>query len=33
MKERVSREEKMSEIQQKLEEGVRDIFDSDKYKE
>jgi hypothetical protein len=32
-KERVSREEKMSEIQQKLEEGVRDIFESEKYKE
>lgn len=32
-KERVSREEKMSEIQQKLEDGVRDIFESEKYKE
>ena len=32
-KEKVSREERMSEIQQKLENGVRDIFESDKYKE
>ena len=34
MKKTVSiREEKMSLVQQKLEEGVRDIFESDKYKE
>jgi hypothetical protein len=32
-KEKVSREERMSEIQQKLENGVRDIFESEKYKE
>ena len=32
-KEKISREERMSEIQQKLENGVRDIFESDKYKE
>ncbi len=31
--EKKSREEKMSEIQQKLEAGVRDIFESDRYKE
>ena len=33
MAERKSREEKMSEIQEKLEKGVRDIFESDKYRE
>lgn len=33
MADRKSREEKMSEIQEKLENGVRDIFESDKYKE
>ena len=32
-KAKVSREEKMSMIQEKLENGVRDIFESDKYKE
>ncbi|MDO5292768.1 MAG: ImmA/IrrE family metallo-endopeptidase [bacterium] len=32
-KTRVSREEKMSEIQQRLENGVRDIFESEKYKD
>ncbi len=31
--EKKNREEKMSEIQQKLEAGVRDIFESDRYKE
>ena len=33
MKKTSNREEKMSLVQQKLEEGVRDIFESDKYKE
>lgn len=33
MKRTSNREEKMSLVQQKLEEGVRDIFESDKYKE
>lgn len=32
-KEKVSREEKMSQIQEKLEKGVREIFDSEKYRE
>lgn len=32
-RERVSREERMSQIQEKLEAGVREIFESDKYKE
>ena len=33
MKERQTREEKMSAIQQKLEDGVREIFSSEKYRE
>jgi hypothetical protein len=33
MKERTTREEKMSAIQQKLEDGVREIFSSEKYRE
>ena len=33
MAEKKTREEKMSEIQLKLETGVRDIFESEKYKE
>lgn len=32
-RERVSREERMSQIQEKLEAGVREIFDSEKYKD
>ena len=32
-RERVSREERMSEIQEKLEAGVREIFESGKYEE
>ena len=33
MAERKTREEKMSAVQQKLENGVREIFSSEKYKE
>lgn len=32
-RERISREERMSQIQEKLEAGVREIFDSEKYKD